>query len=135
MIRESESMSLQNHRAAQGDPCVLESPAAQSRVFRGRVWSDADEWWFQEDLTGLKVSVPMRATCERGRAGFYASRDARLARAMVAKVAESRADETSARRRERAEREMPRSVEDLSTHRAEQRTDGKITFSYGSQET
>ena len=67
LLQEQEVGQPASGKSSQGETCILAHEKTSSNKYRGRMWSIGSKWEFQEDSTGITVSVSMDNAADLGR--------------------------------------------------------------------
>ena len=126
----SEADNAKRHRKQPpaGFPCTLQQNSR--RKFQGQLRMEGNSWHFQEDATGLCVSVPISSDLQGRQA--HAWRDNKLCKAMVAEHARQKKQEQARTRRATASANLPQTVSDLGV--VGKTPEGKLTYFWSQHE-
>jgi hypothetical protein len=74
LLQEQEVGQPATGKSSQGEACILAHEKTSSKKYCGRMWRIGDKWEFQEDSTGITVSVSMDNAADFGRRVYYLRR-------------------------------------------------------------
>ena len=129
LLREVDAQKTQRPQNSPGDKLVLRQ-GEQGKSYAGRVWRSDDQWDFQEDVTGIEVTV--KANADLSIRQIYQQCEGRLYRAMRAEYVKQKQTATKAARKEAMKADGPQTISDLAV---KGRTPtGKLLYAWGSME-
>ena len=129
LLLEMDEQTDKRSQNQPGDKLVLRR-GDQGQCFTGRVWRFDEEWSFQEENTGIQVTVEVNQ--DLGIVRRHQQCEERLYRAMKAEHVKRKQAAAKATRKEATKADVPRTTSDMIVKG--KTSEGKLLYAWGSLE-
>ena len=126
ILREEDQRHSQRPQKQPGDKLVLQQEGGKE-LYSGLVWRSDEQWSFQEDHTGIEVTVAVNP--EHSIRQCYQQCEARLYRAMRAEYVKRKQARSKADRLEAGRADVPKTTADMTVKC--KTPQGKLIYAWG----